>query len=190
MADRDCHSSYLGILAEILTPKLEAKGGAKSTLWFPNAGGIPIQLGWLDSCRLNSCCWSSAKQGQWRLELGHFCLRAELSAWGVWEEGSPLCISSMYPFWFSGTIWSSPFLQKAERKTESCLCVCNACLYKIVTKDKAKYYIRTWQWHRHYCPIKCKHLVFCKGMAMSGTAFKIPYTLWAPAFKFVISLWS
>lgn len=33
-----------------------------------------------------------------------FCLQAELDDWGRWEEGSPRCISSLYPCWYSGSI--------------------------------------------------------------------------------------
>lgn len=49
-----CSSDIALTLAKILIPKLEEKGGAKSTLWFPNAGGIPIQLGRLDCCLLTA----------------------------------------------------------------------------------------------------------------------------------------
>lgn len=54
---------------------------------------------------------------------------------------------------------------------------------KMVTIDKAKYYITAWQWHKCHSPIKRGHLFFWKGMAMSGTAFKTPYAVWAAALN-------
>lgn len=43
-------------------------------------------------------------KGNGDLNLVISFLQAELSARGVWEDGSPLCISSMDPFWYSGSI--------------------------------------------------------------------------------------
>lgn len=184
-----CSSDIALTLVKISIPKLKGKSGSKSTLWFPNAGGIPRQLDRLDSCLLSATGAVQSKvDGDLNLVISVSKLSSVLGECG--KTGALSVFPPCIHFGNSGSIWSSPFLQKAERKTESCLCVCNACLYKIVTKDKAKYYIRTWQWHRHYHPIKRKHLFFCKDTAMSGTAFKIPYTSWAPAFKFVIILWN
>lgn len=184
MADRNCHSSYLGILANFL----EWKGGAKSTLWFPSSGGIPIQLGRLDSCLLAA---AGAVQSRGDGDLNLVISVCKLSS-VLGECGKKGALSVFPPCIHFGTVAVFEVVLSCRklRGRLRAVCVCNACLYKIVTKDKAKYYIRTWQWRRHYRPIKRQHLFFCKDTAMSGTAFKIPYTLWAPAFKFVISLWS
>lgn len=120
---RYCSSPWLKF-----TQKLGEKSGSKVARCDPlMLGESPaILISWISAYWL---LLEHCKAGREEARTP-FCLQAELDDWGRWEEGSPLSISSVYPCWYSGSIWSSPFLQKAERKTESCLCVCNACLYK------------------------------------------------------------
>lgn len=80
------------------TPKLGGKSGVKPHCDSLMLGESPASLiGCIPAYFL-------LLKGGWGLELGPFYLEAELSDWGVWDEGSPLCISSLYPFWYSGSI--------------------------------------------------------------------------------------